>query len=135
MKEELNELMIKEYDSLCNLGELLKKQHEFCIKKDVFELDAIVKKIEENNVVIGKYEIERRKLTQNRPIKDIVKELNDHELNDNFMKLRDIVLKVKTQNNLNQYLIKSGLMFTNRILSIINPDRSAKVYNNYGKIK
>ncbi|WP_066022675.1 MULTISPECIES: flagellar protein FlgN [Clostridium] len=134
MKKMLNELMLKEYDALNELIVLLEKQYNLCINENAFELEAVAKDIEKSSITIGKYELERRELTGSKSVKLIIEELNDKELNDNFLKLKNIILKVKSQNEINQSLLKRRLMFTNKVLRIFNPDRGAKVYNNYGKV-
>ncbi|WP_294379276.1 flagellar export chaperone FlgN [uncultured Clostridium sp.] len=44
--------------------------------------------------------------------------------------LQDAVEKKNT----NELLLKQQLIFTNKMLNIINPDKEAKTYNSYGNL-
>lgn len=134
MKEALNELILKEIEALSSLLMLLEKQHELYLEKNIFGLEDIVKKIESANIEVAKVEVERRKLEGNKSIKVLIKEINDNNLSENFNNMTELVEKVRSQNNVNQFLIKQGLLFANKMLNLFGRNKSVKTYNGYGKI-
>lgn len=135
MKNELKEVMGKELEALENLLEMLDEQHDAYVKKDLFALEGIVKKIQKSNVSVATFEVERRGIVCEKSMMCIIKELNDKELSENFNKISDVLKKIQSQKDNNQFLIKQGLMFTNKMLSIFRPNKVAKTYNNYGKMR
>ncbi|SMC17946.1 Flagellar biosynthesis/type III secretory pathway chaperone [Clostridium acidisoli DSM 12555] len=131
----LNDVMKSEFDSLGELLVVLKEQHNAYIKKDLFALEGIVKKIENINGKVAKFEVERRKLVKDKSMKVLIKEFNNEELEQNFNNVSNILKEVKSQKETNEFLIKQGLMFTNRMLNIFRPSKVAKTYNNFGKMR
>ena len=65
---------------------------------------------------------------------EIVATSNDEILTENYGKIKNFLSLAASQkdNNVNQ--LKQKLSFTNSVLKIINPDRTAKTYNSYGKM-
>ncbi len=45
-----------------------------------------------------------------------------------------VLESIKHQNETNDLLIKQQLVFTNRMLNIINPKREKGTYNSYGRL-
>lgn len=133
MKEKLNEILIKEYESLNKLLSTLDKQHNHIVKNDVFGMEAIVKEIGNENRVVAELEMERRKLTQGRNMSDIIRELKDETLDRNFRNIKMLLQQLILQKDNNELLIRQRLGFTTQMLSILSPDRSVKTYNAYGK--
>lgn len=134
MKEALNELILKEIEALNGLLMLLEKQHELYLEKNIFGLEDIVKKIETANIEVAKIEVERRKLEGDKSIKVLVKEINDDSLTKNFNGMTELVEKVRSQNSVNQFLIKQGLLFANKMLNLFGRNKNVKTYNGYGKV-
>lgn len=134
MKEALNESMLKEIEALSSLLMLLEKQHELYLEKNIFGLEDIVKDIENANIEVAKIEVERRKLQGDKSIKVLVKEIDDDGLNENFDKMVELVQNVRSQNSINQFLIKQGLLFANKMLNLFGRNKNVKTYNAYGKI-
>jgi flagellar biosynthesis/type III secretory pathway chaperone len=132
---ELNEVMVNEFNVLSNLLAVLEEQHSAYVKKDLFALEGVVKKIQDANVEVAKIEVQRRKLVGNNSMKTLIKEFNNVELEENFNKMSNILTKLQSQKETNQFLIKQGLSFTNRMLNIFRPNKNAKTYNNYGRMK
>ncbi|MDF2882738.1 MAG: flgN [Clostridiaceae bacterium] len=133
MKEKLNLILVKEYESLNKLLSILDEQHIRVVKNDVFGMEAIVKEIEKENKAVAELEMERRKLTQGRKMSDIIQELNDENLDKNFRNIKMLLQEVTLQKDNNELLIKQRLGFTTQMLRILSPDRSVKTYNAYGK--
>ncbi|MFL0251822.1 flagellar protein FlgN [Clostridium neuense] len=134
MKEALSELILREIETLKNLLMLLEKQHELYLEKNIFGLEDIVKKIENANIEVAKIEVERRKLEGDKSIKILVKEIDDDSLSKNFDDMIQLVHNVKSQNSINQFLIKQGLLFANKMLNLFGRNKNVKTYNAYGKV-
>lgn len=113
----------------------LEEQHRCIIVNDIFGLEACVNKIKEANKDIAHIEVQRRQLIENRVMREIIEELKDNELENNYNKIKNLLQEVVLQKDTNELLIKQGLSFTNRILNIINPVRETPTYNAYGKVK
>lgn len=135
MKKELNDIILKQSDALKTLLEALERQHSFIVKKDVFGMEKCMTEIEECNRSIAACEVKRRELTQGKSMSQIVEESSDEELDKNYRDIKKLIQETILQKDSNDLLIKQGLSYTNRMLSIMNPDRSAKTYNPYGKMK
>ena len=135
MKEKLNKVMLQEIVAVESLLMALEEQHRCIVVNDIFGMEACVDKIKEANKNIAYMEVERRKLTENRAMTDIIGELRDTELEDNYYKIKQLLQEVVLQKDTNELLIKQGLSFTNRILNVLNPVREVSTYNAYGKVK
>jgi len=72
-------------------------------------------------------EVERRKLTENRAIMDIIEDAHDAELLNNYYKIKQILQEVLLQKNTNELPLRQGLSFTNRILNVLNPARETAI--------
>lgn len=134
MINELIKLMQSQDDDLNELLELLETQYSMIMSKDAFGLEGLVDKINECGKRIAQDEVKRRKLTENKSIRNIVNESNDKklvELYDNIqVTLNAVVLKKET----NDILLKKQILFNNKMLELINPRREMKTYNSYGNL-
>ena len=77
MKEKLNNVIIQEIEAVRVLLLRLEEQHRCIIVNDIFGLEACVNKIKEANKNIAHMEVERRKLTENRAMREIIEEFKD----------------------------------------------------------
>lgn len=134
MKEQLKDVMVKEYRALKELLESLDRQHELYLKNDIFQLEDIVKIIESNNRVIAELEVERRKITGANSMNEIVRAFKDEELENNYRNIKKLLQEIKVQKESNELLFRQGLVFTNRILNIFSPKKNLKTYNSLGRI-
>lgn len=134
MKEQLKDVMVKEYKALKELLESLDKQHELYLKNDIFQLEAIVKAIERNNRSIAELEVERRKITGANSMNEIVRSFKDEELENNYRNIKKLLQEIKVQKESNELLFRQGLVFTNRVLNIFSPNKNLKTYNSLGRI-
>lgn len=134
MKKELNSIIVNEIEAIENLLEALEKQHKCLVKSDAVTLENCVTEIENCNRSIAAYEVKRRELTKDRAVSEVIKELNDSELEDNYRKIKRLLEETRIQKDTNDILIKQGLGFTNKVLNILSPSRTPKTYNGYGKV-
>lgn len=136
---ELKNNIKKQIKALKELLSNLEYQHELIVKNDVFKLDACVEKIQKSNQNIANLELERRTFLkdelQEKTMSDLVKESGDYELQELFRSIRKVIFSLKTQKDTNEILIKQSLSYTNKMLTILNPNRKAKTYNSYGKMR
>lgn len=130
---ELKDIMKLEFKLLKDLLELLEGQYKSLAKNEVFELEDYVEKINQANIKVAKAEMERRKITENEPMREIVKKSGDPELEVIYRNVRKLVEELKLQKDSNELIIKQGLSFNNQMLRILNPDKTPKTYNQYGK--
>lgn len=135
MVKNLTSVLISEKDALEKLRSLLKDQYSFLMSNDVFQLEAIVEKIELCSKEVAQLEIERRKIIGENNIKQVVEKSKDEKLKKEFNEITQVVQLVKFQKDTNEMLIKQQMSFNRRIISIINPNREMKTYNSYGILK
>ncbi|MDY4721111.1 MAG: flagellar export chaperone FlgN, partial [Clostridium paraputrificum] len=109
-------------------------QYKHVMKKEVFELEALVDEIKLVNKEVAQAEVERRKLVGKRSMREIVNTSNDEELDNSYREINRIILAVKQQKETNELLIRQQMSFNNQILNIINPRREMKTYNSYGNL-
>ena len=124
----------KETEALKGLLVILEKQYKSIINKETFELDAIVDEIKLANREVAKQEVERRKLLNGKKVQDIINESGNKELDRVYREIKMVLESIKHQNETNDLLIKPQLVFTNRMLTIINPKREKGTYNSYGRL-
>lgn len=135
MDINLKDIIIKEYEALKGLLKMLDEQYRCILNNDVFGLEACVSKIEKCNRTIADWEIKRRDITKGKEMSKLVAELHDKDLENSLRNVKMLIQETKLQKDTNELLLKQQLVFTSKVLNILNPDRSAKVYNSYGKLK
>lgn len=135
MREELNSIIVNESEALSELISLLEQQSKLALEDNIIGLDGIVSKIDICNKKIAELEMKRRAITNGEDMSKIVAQCQDKELEQNYRKIKLLIQEAIVQKDFNMDFIKQGLNFTNKILSIINPDRIVKTYNSYGKMK
>lgn len=128
-------IMHEEKKAIKELLFLLEQQHQFILTNDAFNLEAIVDKIRSASIEVAKYETERRKLTGDTPMSEVIYSLNDKSLEKLLYEIRLLVENANTQKETNELLIKQSLIFVNKMLAYINPNREVKTYNAYGKVR
>lgn len=136
MKEELNSIIFNEIESIENLLKELEHQHKCIVSRDVFGMEECVDKIQSVNKNVAVLEVQRRKLVGNRKMREIINEIGDKCLEDNFRKIIKLLEETRIQKETNEMLLRQGLSYTNRMLNIMNPGGNApNTYNSYGKVK
>lgn len=135
MVEKLIELMKSQEKHLIQLSELLEIQKNFIIKKDVFGLEGVVDKLNDCSKKIAREEVARRSILNNKSLKEIVFSSNNEELKKTYNRVSDILINVKNKKDTNDILLKQQLIFTNKMLNILNPNNELKTYNSYGTLK
>jgi flagellar biosynthesis/type III secretory pathway chaperone len=134
LKEQLGIILRNELQAMSGLLKALEQQYSCLIKSDAVTLENCVVEIEDFNRKIADWEVKRRELTNGRPMSEIIEEIKDENLDKSYRSLKRILEETRLQKDTNELLIKQGLGFTNRILNILNPSRSSKTYNSFGKV-
>lgn len=134
MMKELIKLMKNQDQELRKLLELLETQYNMIMSKDVFGLEGLVDKIYDCGKKIAKDEVERRNVTENKSIKEIVMESNDDELKKLYSEIQENLNQVIAKKETNELLLKQQLVFNNKMLQLLNPNREIKTYNSYGNL-
>ena len=134
MISELNKLMIIQEKELKDLLELLNIQYKMILQKDLFGLEGIVDKINECGKKIAKKEMERRHLIGESSISQIVNTSENEELKNVYYDIQNTVKNVIKKKDTNDIILKQRLMFTNKMINIMNPNREIKTYNSYGNL-
>lgn len=134
MINELIKLMKDQEKDLTELFGLLETQYKMIMSKDVFGLEGLVDKINECGKRIAQEEVKRRRLTEDIGIKDIVVKTNDNELNQIYEKIQNTLNKVVFQKETNELFLKKQIIFNNKMINLMNPNREIKMYNSYGNL-
>lgn len=135
MLNELSKLMKNQNQELKRLLQLLEIQKNMIMNKDNFGLEEIVEKINDISKIIAQQELQRRKLTRDFSINEVVNNSGDKFLKENFENLKITLKKVIYQKETNELLLKQGIIFTNKMLSIMTPKKDVPTYNSYGGVK
>lgn len=135
MIEKLTEVLVKEYEALRKLLVLLDEQFKLIMSNNVFGMEEIVERLKTCNKEIAEFEVERRKLLGEKSMREIVKTLNDNDLDNAYRGIQKLLESIILQKDTNEILIKQQLGYTSKILNIINPRREVKTYNSYGNMR
>lgn len=133
MKEELRSIIKVEIEAVEGLLEALELQHNALIKSDAITLENCVANIEDANRALAAAEVKRRDITKGHPMSEVVANVGDMKIDEDYRKMKRLLEEVRVQKDTNDLLIKQGLGFTSRLLNIFNPSRTPKTYNSYGK--
>jgi flagellar biosynthesis/type III secretory pathway chaperone len=134
MIDELIKLMIDQEKDLQRLFELLKVQSDMVIKKDLFGLEGLVDKLIGVSKEIAKEELQRRQLLGERKLSEVVANSDNVELKEAYKKIGVTLKTVISQKETNEMLLKQRLVFTNKMLTIMNPDKGIKTYTSNGNL-
>ncbi|MBV7272263.1 flagellar protein FlgN [Clostridium thailandense] len=135
MTAALKEIIVEEHKALEALLDILDEQFKYLTKRDVFSLDKVSKKLHECSVKIAHFEMERRKLTAGKSMKNIIEDTKDKELENKYREIVKLLSEIELQKTTNDMLIKQGLGFATQMLNFLNPNKGPKTYNSYGKRK
>lgn len=101
----LIKVLVKEKKALNKLLELLDKQYELLMNKDIFGLEEVVEKIQHCNKEVAEIEIERRKLLGNFTITDVLKNTEDIELDNVYREIKKVLNAIQLQKDTNELLL------------------------------
>ena len=134
MENELIKLMQDQERDLRELLELLETQYKMIMSKDVFGLEGLVDELGVCGKKIAQEEVERRNLIGEVNIIDIVNNSENEQLKDKYDNLKKTLNAVILRKETNEALLKQEIIFNNKMLALINPNREIKTYNSYGNL-
>lgn len=132
--QSIKDILVIESEALKSLLSLLEKQYKLLVDNNLFELDSITNEIKLVNKQVAEAEVQRRKLSEGKSMKEIISSSNDAELEKKYREIKNILFNLNIQKESNDVLIKQGIGFSTSMLKILNPDRRIKTYNSTGKI-
>lgn len=135
MENELIKLMQDQERDLRELLELLETQYKMIMSKDVFGLEGLVDKINECGKRIAKEEVQRRNLTGEDGLRDIVNSSDNEVLKEIYNKIQTTLNATTLQKETNDMLLKQEIIFNNKMIALMNPNREIKTYNSYGNLR
>lgn len=125
-------ILDNEANILNNLLSLLEIQHKAVVKNDIETMESIVDKLIEKGKQIEKAENQRKNLLGGVSIKEASN--NDGELDRKVRDIKKIVSEINVQKKTNDLLLRQGINFNEKVISIISGKRSSLVYGNNGKL-
>ena len=134
MNSELKLVIFEQKKELQDLLDLLDKQYDLILKKDIVGLDKIKSEIEVSAKNIASIEIKRRKIISEEEFKLFLENTDDQHIIDVHKQIKNILNSLQIQKNTNDTLIKQRLFFVNKMINVIKPSKGIGTYNSYGKI-
>ena len=134
MNPELKLVMFEEKKLLQELLDLLDKQHEAIIAKELMTLEKLTEDIEAVGKSIAAIEIKRRGLVKEESFSEIIETSDDDHIKEVYKEIKSLLNNLEAQKSTNDTLIKQNLFFTNKMTSVIKPQKSAGTYDSYGKV-
>lgn len=135
MIDKLTEVLVKEEGALKKLLDLLDEQFKLIMSKNVFGMEEMVERLQSCSKEIAEFEVERRKLIGGKSMREVIKALDNNDLDNVYRRIQKLLEAITLQKDTNDTLIKQQLGYTNKMLNIINPRREVKTYNSYGNIR
>lgn len=134
MNPELKLVMFEEKKLLQELLDLLDKQHEAIVGKELMSLEKLTEGIEAVGKSIAAVEIKRRGLVKEDSFSEIIETSDDDHIKEVYKEIKSLLNNLEAQKSTNDTLIKQNLFFTNKMISVIKPQKSAGTYDSYGKV-
>lgn len=134
MNPELKLVMFEEKKLLQELLDLLDKQHEAIVAKELMTLEKLTEDIEAVGKSIAAIEIKRRGLVKEESFSEVIETSDDDHIKEVYKEIKSLLNNLEAQKSTNDTLIKQNLFFTNKMISVIKPQKSAGTYDSYGKV-
>lgn len=134
MNPELKLVMFEEKKLLHELLDLLDKQYEAIVDKELMILESLTERIEDAGKNLAAIEIKRRSLVKDHSFSELIENSDDIHVKEVYEEIKRILNNLELQKNTNDTIIKQNLFFTNKMISVIKPSKSTGTYNSYGKV-
>ncbi len=134
MNSELKVIIFEQKKILQNLLKLLDEQYNLVLNKDVIALGKIAEDIEEEGKKLATIEIKRRNIASEEEFNNFIKNTDDEHITDVYNEMKELLINLQKQKDINNTLIKQRLFFTNKMINVIKPSKSVNTYNAYGKV-
>ncbi|SHH89304.1 Flagellar biosynthesis/type III secretory pathway chaperone [Clostridium collagenovorans DSM 3089] len=135
MNPELKLVIFEEKKLLQDLLELLEKQYEAVVNKELMTLEKLTETIENAGKNLAAIEIKRRSLVKEEKFSEIIASSEDDHVKEVYEEIKSLLHNLELQKNTNDTIIKQNLFFTNKMINVIKPSKSAGTYNSYGKTR
>ena len=132
MNSELKVIIFEQKKILQNLLKLLDEQYNLVLNKDVIALGKIAEDIEEEGKKLATIEIKRRNIASEEEFNNFIKNTDDEHITDVYNEMKELLINLQKQKDINNTLIKQRLFFTNKMINVIKPSKSVNTYNAYG---
>lgn len=134
MNSELKVIIFEQKKILQNLLKLLDEQYNLVLNKDVIALGKIAEDIEEEGKKLATIEIKRRNIASEEEFNNFIKNTDDEHITNVYNEMKELLINLQKQKDINNTLIKQRLFFTNKMINVIKPSKSVNTYNAYGKV-
>lgn len=134
MNPALKLVIFEQKEVLQELLNLLDKQYDFILSKDVINLDKIASEMDDISKKLATIELRRRNLSEGADLKKLIEDSQDNHIKDAYENIKITLTSIQLQKETNEILIKQNLFFTHKMLSMINIPNSTGTYNSYGKM-
>lgn len=134
MNPELKLVMFEEKKLLHELLDLLDKQYEAIVDKELMILETLTERIEEAGKNLAAIEIKRRSLVKDDSFSELIESSEDIHVKEIYEDIKRVLNNLELQKNTNDTIIKQNLFFANKMISVIKPSKSTGTYNSYGKV-
>lgn len=134
MNPALKLVIFEQKEVLQELLNLLDKQYDFILSKEVINLDKIASEMDEISKKLATIELKRRNLSEGADLKKLIEDSQDNHIKDAYENIKIALINIQLQKETNETLIKQNLFFTHKMLNMIKIPNSTGTYNSYGKI-
>lgn len=135
MLSDLKVVMIDTKKELNVLSSLMEEQYEAILSKDIFKMTDIEKDMKKATNNIAYLELKRREILQDRPLNDVLDELDNEELLKLQGDITVVINILQMQKDSNMKLLKQLLYFSKKMINAIKPvDTYSGTYNKNGQI-
>ena len=134
MDSELKVTIFEEREILHVLLELLDKQYELVLSKNVMELENVSNELSDISRKLAAIELKRRDLIKEIDFIDSLEKSQDMSVKSAFESIKSTIKNIQLQKYTNDILIKQQLFFTNKMINVIKSPDNIGTYNALGKI-
>ena len=136
MNANLKVVIFEEKKVIKDLLDLLDKQYDYIVNKEVVKMDGIVSELEDVSKKLAKLEIERRNIMgKDASLKELVESSNDEKLTEAYRDIQRNLNMIEQQKKANEELVKNRLFYTKKMLNLLSHKRGNGTYNAYGQIR
>lgn len=135
MNPELKVIIYEQRKLFKKMLDLLDEQYDLILEKDATLLDRVARNLESTSREVAKLEIKRRNIVEeNTSMSSLVDMCNDENIKEAFEEIKSTLKMIEIQKDSNNTLLKQKLLFTKKMLNMINPRQGVGTYNYCGQV-
>lgn len=134
MDSELKVTIFEEREILNLLLELLDKQHELILSKNIMGLEKVSNDLRDISQKLAAIELKRRDFVKETDFIEILEKNEDITVKSAFESIKSTIRSIQLQKDTNDILIKQQLFFTSKMINVIKSPDNIGTYNALGKI-